>query len=52
MDANLQIKEFATLIGVTEDTVINWEIREIKPLRKEIQKRISEFLRGNFLKNT
>jgi DNA-binding XRE family transcriptional regulator len=31
MDKGLMIKELATQIGVTEDTVINWEIRDIKP---------------------
>ncbi len=31
MDIVLQIKELASLIGVTEDTVINREIRGIKP---------------------
>jgi len=31
MDAVLQIKELASLIGVTEDKVINREIRGIKP---------------------
>jgi DNA-binding transcriptional regulator YiaG len=31
MDAGLRIKELASLIGVTEDTVINWEMRGIKP---------------------
>jgi DNA-binding transcriptional regulator YiaG len=32
MDAGLQIKELAGLLGVTEDTVINWEVRGISPL--------------------
>jgi DNA-binding transcriptional regulator YiaG len=27
MDAGLQIKELAEMIGVTPDTVINWELR-------------------------
>jgi DNA-binding transcriptional regulator YiaG len=31
MDKRLKIKELAEQIGVTEDTVINWEIRGIKP---------------------
>ena len=31
MDKGLLIREFAEQIGVTEDTVINWEIRERKP---------------------
>ncbi len=31
MDKGLMIKELASQIGVTEDTVINWEVRDIKP---------------------
>ena len=30
------IKELAALIGVSEDTVINWEKRGIQPTRKGI----------------
>ena len=47
MDAGLKIKELAAMIGVTEDTVINWEIRGMKPLRKKVNERISEFLTDN-----
>ncbi len=38
------IKELASHIGVTEDTVINWEIRNIKP--KLTNLRIIEELLG------
>jgi DNA-binding transcriptional regulator YiaG len=31
MDAGLLIKEFAELIGATEDTVINWELMMMSP---------------------
>ena len=31
MDAGLQIKELAGLIGVTQDSVINWELRGLQP---------------------
>jgi DNA-binding transcriptional regulator YiaG len=31
MDRGLMIKELADIIGVTEDTVINWEVRGRKP---------------------
>jgi len=31
MDAGLQIKALAAMIGVTEDTVINWELRGMMP---------------------
>jgi len=30
MDAGLKIKELAKILGVKEDTVINWEIRGIR----------------------
>ena len=38
MDNGLEIKELAELVGVTEDTVINWEIRGVKPRRKTYKK--------------
>ena len=31
MDAGLKIKELARMLGVTEDTVINWEVRGVTP---------------------
>ncbi|MBU1006309.1 MAG: hypothetical protein KKH08_01785 [Candidatus Omnitrophica bacterium] len=34
MDKGLEIGELADVIGVTSDSVINWEIREVKPRRK------------------
>jgi DNA-binding transcriptional regulator YiaG len=38
MDKGLKIKELARLIGVTSDTIINWEIRGVKPTRKSPDK--------------
>ena len=38
MDGNMFIKEFAETVGVTEDAVINWEIRDIKPSAKNFEK--------------
>lgn len=38
MDAGLMIKELAALVGVTEDTVINWEVRGMKPTSKNIER--------------
>ncbi len=38
MDKGLQIKELARLVGVTEDTVINWEVRGRKPRRKSLRR--------------
>jgi DNA-binding transcriptional regulator YiaG len=46
MDAGLQIKELAAMVGVTEDTVINWELRGIKTLRIQTKDKINEFLMG------
>ncbi|MGD0336331.1 MAG: helix-turn-helix transcriptional regulator [Candidatus Omnitrophota bacterium] len=46
MDKGLMIKELASQIGVTEDTVINWEIRGIKPVGKNLA------MAQEFLKNT
>jgi hypothetical protein len=43
-----QIKEFAEIIGVTEDTVINWKLRGMRPLRKEIKNRADRFIVDNF----
>ena len=34
IDAGLNMRELAGLIGVTEDTVINWEIRGRMPMKK------------------
>jgi len=34
MGKNMLIREFAEQIGVTEDTVINWEIRGMKPNKR------------------
>jgi len=31
MDLGLQIKELAAHLGVTPNTIINWEIRDVKP---------------------
>jgi hypothetical protein len=33
MDLGLEIKELAGLINVTSDTIINWELRDVKPSR-------------------
>ena len=36
MDKGLLIREVVEQIGVTEDTVINWEIRDIKPVGRNL----------------
>ncbi len=43
MDKGLLIKELAAQLGVSEDTVINWEIRDVKPTGKSME-RVGEFL--------
>ena len=36
MDLGLQIKELARLVHVTSDTIINWELRNVKPSGKNL----------------
>ncbi len=43
MDKGLLIRELASQLGVIEDTVINWEVRDIKPEGRNLEK-IREFL--------
>lgn len=40
MDNGLNIRKLAALIGVTEDTVINWEIRGRKPMKWNIHEKV------------
>ncbi len=35
MDAGMQIKELASKVGVTKDTVINWESRGMKLFKRQ-----------------
>ena len=44
MDKGLMIKGLAEQLGVTDDTVINWEIRDMMPQGKNLNK-VQEFLR-------
>jgi DNA-binding transcriptional regulator YiaG len=44
MEQGLLIKDFAKQMGVTEDTVINWEIRGMMPRYKSSIQRISEMV--------
>jgi len=37
MDLGLQIKDLARLVNVTSDTIINWELRNVKPGRKNLR---------------
>ena len=45
MDKRLMIKELAALVGVSPDTVINWELRRVRPMGKSL-KRLQETLEG------
>ncbi|MBN1794259.1 MAG: helix-turn-helix transcriptional regulator [Candidatus Omnitrophica bacterium] len=46
MDRGLMIKELAAQLGVTEDTVINWEVRGRKPVGRNFN-RVQEFLNSS-----
>jgi len=46
MDGGLLTKEFADLIGVTENTIINWEVRGMKPWRRDIRKKVNQFIKN------
>jgi DNA-binding transcriptional regulator YiaG len=46
MDKGLLIRQLAAQIGVTEDTVINWEIRDIKPVGRNLVG-VKEFLKNS-----
>ena len=37
MDAGLIIKDLAKMLGVTQDTVINWELRGISPSSQNLK---------------
>jgi DNA-binding transcriptional regulator YiaG len=47
MDAGMQAKELAGLLGVTPNTVINWELRGIRPMRKTVREKMQIFLSSN-----
>jgi len=49
MDLGLQIKELARLVHVTSDTIINWELRNVKPCEKNLRmvKKLLEFKQAN-----
>jgi len=44
MDSGTQIKELAEMLGVTLETVINWELRGTQPRGREIRERIWRLL--------
>ena len=38
MDQGLLIRELATLVGVSPDTIINWELKGVKPTGQKLGK--------------
>ena len=36
MDPGLQTEDLARLLNVTPDTIINWELRNVKPVEKNL----------------
>jgi DNA-binding XRE family transcriptional regulator len=49
MDKGLLIRELAALVGVTADTVLNWELRGVKPMGtrlKRLQEALEEIASG------
>jgi DNA-binding XRE family transcriptional regulator len=38
MDAGLRIRELAQILDVSEDTVINWEVRGVSPTLRNLEK--------------
>ena len=38
MDRGMMIRELAALVGVSPDTIINWELRDVKPMGKNLEK--------------
>jgi DNA-binding transcriptional regulator YiaG len=43
MDKGLLIRELASQLGVTDDSVINWEVRGRKPVGRNME-RVRQFL--------
>jgi DNA-binding transcriptional regulator YiaG len=49
MDAGLQIKDLALMIGVSKDSIMNWEGRGIKPAPWSLEKAVAVIARlGSF----
>lgn len=44
MEKGLLIRERAALVGVSADTVINWELRGVQPALKCHRQKLVEFL--------
>ncbi len=46
MDKGLLIRELASQLGVTEDTLINWEVRDVQPVGRNLE-RVRGFLKSS-----
>jgi len=44
MDADLTARELAGLLGVSKDTIYNWEVRGRRPMRTPIRERVGNFI--------
>ena len=44
MDAGIQIRDLAGILGVTPDTVINWELRGMKPKTQTTRTKVGDFI--------
>ena len=38
------IKELASMLGVTEATVINWELKGMRPIRRDVIEKVNVFI--------
>jgi len=46
MEKGLLIRELAAMLGVTKDTVINWEVRGMRPRSKSQVSALKEIIPG------
>ena len=44
IDAGLNTRELAERVGVTPDTVINWELRGMEPKSKNAREKVKQFI--------
>ncbi len=50
MDAGLQIKDFAGMLGLTNDTAINWELRGGNAQQEGRQVKVDKYIIYNSIK--
>lgn len=51
MDLGLRMKQIAQFLGVTQDAIINWELRNVKPSKENLEKlkKCFQVIRGEYL---